>query len=192
MPARMYIRILLFTLLISGMLSPDASAQSRKYKRSLEKYTIPDITVINQDGRKQKLKDVLSGDQPVVIDFIYATCTTICPILSASYSNLQKKLGNDSKKVHLVSISIDPDHDTPPVMREYLERYVARPGWDFVTGKKEDIEKVMKALNVVIPDKMSHPPLYLMRSPGSDRWVRIYGLISTADFYDEYQKLVKK
>ena len=78
-----------------------------------------------------KFKELVGSKKPVILDFIYGTCTTICPVLSAGYSNLQQKLGADSGKVQLVSVSIDPENDTPQVMREYLARYHARPGWIF-------------------------------------------------------------
>jgi protein SCO1/2 len=88
-----------------------------------------------------------------------------------------------------VSITIDPEHDSPEVMREYLKRYRAKPGWDFLTGSRADIDRVMHAFDAYVPNKMSHYPLTLLRGPGEGRWIRIYGLIGTSDLLDEYQKL---
>jgi protein SCO1/2 len=88
-----------------------------------------------------------------------------------------------------VSISIDPEHDTPKVMKEYLARYRAKPGWDFFTGSRSDIDKVMYAFNAYIPNKMSHYPLTLIRSPGDGKWTRIFGLLSSSEFISEYQKV---
>ena len=138
-----------------------------------------------------KFKELVGSKKPVILDFIYGTCTTICPVLSAGYSNLQQKLGADSGKVQLVSVSIDPENDTPQVMREYLARYHARPGWDFLTGSRSDIDKVMRAYSAWIPNKMSHYPLTLIRSGGEDKWVRLYGIMSTAEFMEEYKKAIK-
>ena len=107
-----------------------------------------------------------SSNKPVIMDFIFGTCTTICPILSTSFVNLQNKLGAASQSVHLVSITIDPENDSPRVMKEYLTRYRAKPGWDFLTGSRSDIDKVMTAFNAYIPNKMSHMPLTLIHSPG--------------------------
>jgi protein SCO1/2 len=133
----------------------------------------------------------MESKTPVILDFIYGTCTTICPVLSAGFSNLQQKLGADAGKVHLVSVSIDPENDTPKVMREYLARYRARPGWDFLTGSRSDIDKVMHAYSAWIPNKMSHYPLTLIRSGEKDQWVRLYGILSTAEFMEEYKRAVK-
>jgi protein SCO1/2 len=103
---------------------------------------------------------------------------------------MQRKLGSDSEKVLMISVSIDPEYDTPEVMTEYLARYRAKPGWMFLTGTREDANKVMRAFDAYVQDKMSHYPLTLLKAPGSDRWVRIYGLIGTADLMDEYRKLL--
>jgi len=167
-----------------------AGAESAKrYKRSVENYRVPDVELVNQDRQKVRLQELFSVDKPVMLDFIYGTCTTICPVLSAGFSNLQKKLGPDADKLQMVSITIDPEHDSPEVMQEYLQRYRRKPGWDFLTGTREDIDKVMHAFDAFVPNKMNHYPLTLMRAPGDDQWVRIFGLIGTADLMAEYRKL---
>ena len=158
-------------------------------KRTLESYTVPDVTLVNQDGAKVKLGALLDTGQPVIVDFIFGTCTTICPVLSAGYANLQTKLPAAGPKVHMISISIDPENDTPKVMRDYLKRYRAKPGWDFFTGKREDIDKVMVAFNAYIPNKMSHFPLTLIREPKTGQWIRIFGLMSSSEFVEECRKV---
>lgn len=158
------------------------------YKRTLESYTVPDVVLVDQSGARVSLKTLLASDKVVVLDFIFGTCTTICPVLSAGYANLQQRLGPRSADIQLVSISIDPENDTPKVMREYLKRYRARPGWTFLTGKREDIDRAMNAFNAYIPNKMSHYPLTLIRTPHSGSWVRIFGLMSTSEFLEECGK----
>jgi len=158
------------------------------YQRTVEQYKIPDVVLVNQDGERVRLKRLLESDRPVVVDFIYGTCTTICPVLSASFSYLQKKLGPEVENVSLVSISIDPENDTPQIMKEYLKRYRGKPGWDFLTGTRADINQVMTAFDAYMPDKMSHLPLNFIRSPSDGSWVRLYGLMSGRDFLAEFQK----
>jgi len=175
------------------VLSLESTAAARQeYQRSVERYTVPDVTLINQDGKRVKLPALLNSRKPVIIDFIYGTCTTICPVLSAGFTNFQRKLGKDSPTVQLISISIDPEHDSPAVMKEYLKTYRAQKGWDFLTGTREDIDRVMKAFNAYIPNKMSHYPILFMKTPADSTWVRIYGLIGTSDFIAEFEKAVKK
>jgi protein SCO1/2 len=163
-----------------------AHAERKNYKRTVENYAIPDVTLVNQDGKKVRLKSYLETDQPVVVDFIYGTCTTICPVLSAGYINLQRRMETANKLPKLVSITIDPENDTPKVMKEYLKKYRAKPGWDFLTGSRQDIDKVMRAFNAYIPDKMSHYPLNMIRSPKDGSWIRLLGIMSSKEFLEEY------
>jgi protein SCO1/2 len=172
--------------IIPGSLSAQAPAP---YQRTIETYTVPDVTLVNQDGAKVKLKALLESGEPVIVDFIFGTCTTICPVLSAGYANLQTKMPTEATRVHLVSISIDPENDTPKGMRDYLKRYRAKPGWDFFTGKREDIDKVMYAFNAYIPNKMSHYPLTLIKEPKTGKWIRIFGLMSSSEFVAECHKV---
>lgn len=172
--------------------APAAADTKPEYTRTIERYVMPDVTLIDQDGKRIKFRELMNSEKPVVVDFIYGTCTTICPVLSAGYTNFQRKRGADAAKVRLISISIDPEHDGPAVMKKYLKNYRAQPGWDFLTGSREDIDRVMKAFNAYIPNKMSHYPIMFMKAPGDETWVRIYGLIGTADFIKEFEKVVKK
>ena len=183
--------VVIFLAAFTGTLDR-AWAGEKTYQRSVEQYVVPDVVLVNQNGATVRLKDLLQTDKPVVLDFIFGTCTTICPILSAGYVNLQHKLGPDSQAVRLVSISIDPEHDTPKVLKDYLKRYRAKQGWDFLTGSREDIDKVMTAFGAYIQNKMSHYPLTLIRSPQDGTWIRLFGLMSTAEFVNEVQKVNNK
>jgi protein SCO1/2 len=170
----------------------NVSAASSYYKRTLELYDVPAVTLINQDGESIDLKTFLDADKPVILDFIYGTCTTICPILSVGFAHFQKKLGEDPHKVRLVSISIDPDNDTPQLLKEYLQKYGAGPGWDALTGKRAHVISVLKAFDAYVANKMNHYPLTIMRAPGNKEWVRLYGMLSASDLQKEYELLLKE
>jgi protein SCO1/2 len=180
--------LVLICCLLLQTASVGFAAEPERYQRTIEKYTIPDVVLIDQDGNKVRLKKLLEAEQPVAVDFIYATCTTICPILSAGYANLQRKLGTETTRVNLVSITIDPENDTPALLKEYLGKYQAKPGWEFLTGSRADIDRVMKAFDAYFRDKMDHKPLTFIRSPKDGSWIRLYGLMSGVDFLEEYQK----
>ncbi|HAD04650.1 MAG: photosynthetic protein synthase I [Desulfuromonadales bacterium GWD2_61_12] len=180
---------LFLALLLAAAFAVPAGAAEVRYQRSVERYTLPDVGLIDQNGDKVRLKQLLEGEQPVVVDFIYGTCTTICPVLSAGYLNLQRRLAKEGRSVRLVSITIDPENDTPKVMKDYLERYRAKPGWDFLTGSRADIDKVMHAFNAYIPDKMSHYPLNMIRNPKDGSWVRLFGILSSKEFLAEYNQV---
>jgi len=170
----------------------EAELPKGKYARSVQYYNIPNVTLLNQDGKKVKIKEMVDSGKPVIIDFIYTTCTTICPVLSATFTNLRKELGADADKVQLISISIDPEHDRPEQMKKYLSRYRAGKGWDFLTGSREDINKVLRSLNANFVDKMAHEPLYIIHSPHSDDWVRIKGLLTKGDLLHELKGMGHK
>ena len=167
-----------------------AGAQQNKlYKRTIEEYVVPDVTLLNQDGEEVQLKSYFETDKPIILDFIFGTCTTICPVLSISFAYFQKKLGPDLDKVRLISISIDPDNDTPELMKKHLQKYGAQPGWDAFTGKRDNIVQVLKAFDSYVANKMNHYPLTLLRAPGENKWVRIYGMLSASDLIAEYEQL---
>ena len=150
---------------------------------------IPDVTLIDQDAREVSLRELVDGGEVVLVDFIFGTCTTICPILSAGFSNLQRRLGSGPGGPVLISFSIDPEHDGPEVMTKYLKRYRAQPGWSFLTGDRDDIDKVMRAFDAYVPDKMSHQPISFIKMGASGRWLKIDGLVSTADLLAELAKI---
>ena len=158
---------------------------------TMEKYEVPDVTLTNQDGKKVRVKDLLLSDKPVLVDFIYTTCTTICPVLSANFTNFQRQGEAKTGPYRLVSISVDPENDTPKAMKTYLARYQAKPGWEFLTGSQSDIDKVLIAMNAKTANKMDHYPLILIKSPTQERWVRINGLIGTAPLMKELKEVVK-
>lgn len=187
------IRSLLTLVIISLFLTLSAQQifAKQRYNRTVEEYTIPDVTLINQNGETVPLVHYLDTKQPIILEFIFTTCTTICPILSIGFTNLQEQLGPDAADLRLVSISIDPEHDTPEVMKTYLQRYKALPGWDFLTGSISDINKSMRAFDAYVSDKMGHRPLIFLRAANDTKWVRIDGLMSGKELKNEYLHLKK-
>jgi len=102
----------------------------------------PDFTLIDQDGNPVQLSS-LRG-KVVLLDFIYTSCPGPCPLLSRKFSQFQKTLGERvGKEVVLLSITVDPQHDTPAVLKEYARRYQAdTTGWKFLTGSTQAIVTV--------------------------------------------------
>lgn len=186
--------ICILTILFLSLLAPPSSfsAQQEYYKKTLEEYQVPDVTLINQDGTEVQLKEFLDSDKPILLDFIYGTCTTICPILSVGFSYFQKQLTGPSQTVRMVSITIDPDLDTPEVMKDYLAKYNGKPGWDFLTGKRENITEVLQEFDAYVSNKMDHFPLTLLKAPGQKKWIRLYGLLNASDLITEYDTMMQK
>lgn len=169
--------------------APARGAEVARYRRTVVHYQPPDVALVNQDGVQVRLPQALKGDKPVLLNFIFSTCTTVCPVLSAGFTTVLKTLGTEAREVRVVSIAIDPDHDTPEVLRGYRERFGAGPEWELLTGSREDIESVRRAFDAYSPDKAAHRPLSFLRAAGGDSWVRIDGLIGAADLLAEYRGL---
>ena len=166
--------------------------KGESYKRTFETYTPPDVTLINQDAKKVRFPVAALSGRPVLLNFLFTSCTTICPPLAAGFARFQEATGAEAATVSLISVSIDPDHDTPAAMKKYLKRFSARPGWDFLTGRYADVALVMKAFDAYSENKMDHFPLTFLRGPGSEHWVRLYGLLGTSELVAEYRKVAQR
>jgi len=162
--------------------------ERKGYERTEHDYVVPDVVLTNQDNEPVMLRAALSGAKPVILNFIFTTCTTICPVLSASLAQTQRALGSQAKNVRMISISIDPDYDGPAKLREYASRFHAAEGWQFLTGKRQDILKVLRAFDAYRGDKINHIPLTLLHFAPGGPWIRLEGFASADELVWEYQR----
>jgi protein SCO1/2 len=144
-------------------------------RRSEVQYAIPNVKLIRDDGKSVDLAAELDDGRPVVLNFIYTSCTTTCPMSSQIFEQLQEDLGSAREAVHLVSISIDPEQDTPARLRAYGEQFHAGKGWNHYSGTMAASVAVQRAFNAYRGDKMSHVPLTLVRAAPGKPWVRFDG-----------------
>ena len=175
--------------------APDAHAHHHVIpdtKRSLVDYAIPDVKLVRDDGKAVQLGEELNDGRPVVLSFIYTTCTTVCPVTSQALSELQRKLGPARDFVHLVSISIDPEHDTPSRLREYAARFGAGPEWQHYTGTLAASRTAQQAFGVYRGDKMSHSPATLIRALPGAQWVRLDGFATPDQLLAELSFCISK
>ncbi len=132
----------------------------------------PNVLLRTQDNRDVRFYDDLVKGKVVLINFMFTTCTSLCPRSTANLVKVQELLGDHADRdVFLVSISVDPDHDTPAVLKRYAERYHARPGWTFVTGKREDVDLIRRGLGVRDNDDRSqHTGMLIYGNEAFGRW----------------------
>ncbi len=156
-----------------------------KAVRSVADYTVPLVTLVRDDGKRVSLPDELNDGRPVVMDFFFTSCTTICPLLSQTLARLQDQLGAERNRVHIVSISIDPEEDTPARLAEYARRYKSGPEWQHYTGTEQAIIATAKAFNAYRGDKMSHTPLTLLRLAPGKPWIRFDGFATPEELLQE-------
>ncbi len=159
--------------------------QNRDYKLSSKKYNIPDVTLVDADGHKTSLATLLSAEEPVALNFIFTTCKTICPVMTATFASMQSKLDEAQlKQLRVISISIDPDYDRPAELRAYADKFKASQSWVFLTGDSLDINNVMRAFEAYTGSKMNHQPVTFLRKSPNQPWLRVDGLASGKDLAD--------
>ena len=138
---------------------------------------IPDTVVYDQDGKKLRFYSDLIKGKTVAINFIFTTCTTICPPLTATFRKVQQEFGERvGRDVHLISISVDPTTDVPERLKAFSSKFNAGPGWTFVTGDKQEVDLLLKALGASVGDKNDHTPMVLVGNESAAYWTRTYGL----------------
>jgi len=174
----------------SGASSEHQHLLSKGVKVSVVGYAVPDVWLVRDDGQRVSLPRELDDGRTVVLNFIYTTCPGVCPMMSAVFAQFQERLGaGDRERVHMVSISIDPEQDTPARLREYAHRFSAGPQWRHYTGSVAASVAAQKAFNAYKGDKMNHDPLTLMRPAPGKPWVRIDGFASGLDLAAQYTTL---
>ncbi|HJS23569.1 MAG TPA: SCO family protein [Pyrinomonadaceae bacterium] len=145
------------------------------------KMNIPDIELLDQNGGKIHFYTDLVKGQTVVINFIFTTCTTICPPLGATFARVQKQLGDKvGRDVRFISISVDPATDTPERLKAWGAKFHAGEGWTFVTGNKPQVDELLRALGASSARREDHSPTVLIGNDAHGIWTRTYGLANTS------------
>ena len=161
----------------SGSALPENAAAAPERDGGSISLRVPDVAVYDQNQNKLRFYTDLVKGKTVVVNFIFTTCTTICPPLTATFRKVQQELGDrPGRDVQLISISVDPVTDVPERLKEFAARFDAGPGWTFVTGSKSEIEQLLKALGAYVADKTQHSPMILVGNEPAGYWTRAYGL----------------
>jgi protein SCO1/2 len=142
---------------------------------------IPDVSLVDQNGRKIRFyRDLIQG-KIVAVNFVFTTCSTICTPQGARFAELRKLLGDKAgRDVHLISVSIDPQSDTPAKLKAWSEKLGAGPGWTLVTGEKDEVVRLLKSLGAFDVDIKRHTPSLLLGNDRDKRWTRAYSLAPAA------------
>ncbi len=153
--------------------------------------TLYDESLLDQDNRRVKFVSDVIADRIVVMDFIYTSCTTVCPVLSAIFQKVQSGLGERlGREVVMVSISVDPSTDTPHRLKAYADKYHAQPGWLFLTGGERVIDKVLEGLGAYSQDFTAHPNMTLIGDGRSGQWTRLYGFANPNQILGQVDQLL--
>jgi protein SCO1 len=170
-----------------------AVAAKDGYVRTLASYAIPDVKMVDANGASVPLRSNLANqDRPVILNFIFTSCTAICPVMSATFAQVQAALGPEREAMRMISISIDPEQDRPAALKAYAGKFGAGPQWQMLTGRLEDSVAVQRAFDVYRGDKMNHQPVTFLRAGAGQPWVRLDGFASAAEILREYHELRAK
>jgi protein SCO1/2 len=166
------------------------AAPKKAAAEAVEGLRIPDVQVIDQDGHARRFHTDLVKGRVVAVNFVFTTCTTICPPMGAGFARLQKLLGDRAgREVHLISVSVDPATDTPERLKAWGRKFGAGPGWTLVTGERDEITHLLKALGGFTPNVNDHSPLVLLGNDARGHWTRAYGLAAPARLAELIEEL---
>jgi cytochrome oxidase Cu insertion factor (SCO1/SenC/PrrC family) len=136
-----------------------------------------DVQLTNQDGKRLRLySDLLQGNI-VIVDSFFSSCTGVCKVTMPLFQSLQQKYGTKAgQRLHLISISVDPDNDTPEKIKRYAEGLKAQPNWDFLTGDRASVELALRKFGLQTDSKDGHSNVFLIGNERTGLWKKVFGL----------------
>jgi protein SCO1/2 len=145
---------------------------------------MPNVPLVTQENRRVRFYDDVIKGRVVLINFMFATCNGACPRTSANLRKVQKALGaHAGRDVFLCSLTLDPEHDTPEVLRDYSKSLGAARGWTFLTGRPEELELLRRSLGFTDPDpkvdadKTKHSGIVVFGDDAAGRWSMMPALV---------------
>jgi cytochrome oxidase Cu insertion factor (SCO1/SenC/PrrC family) len=140
---------------------------------------LPNLALVNQDGKTVHFYDDLVKDKIVVVDFIFTQCTDACSPLTQNLANVQQLLGDRvGRSISMVSISLDPAHDTPQVLKDFAAKFGVKPGWAFVTGPADRLNNLAHKLGGYSADWHDHSTAVVIGNVPAGQWIKINGLVA--------------
>jgi protein SCO1 len=179
-------------LAVAGEPLSPCIAQQPAVVRHVANYHTPAVTLIDSAGKEVRLDALLAADHPVILQFIFTSCTTICGVLASTVLAAQPDLSAVRGDYTVLSITIDPEYDTPERLREYASYFPPDPHWLLLTGRRDDIARVLQAFDAQFLDgtKMTHQAYTLLRAAPGRPWLRLDGLISCKELVAQYKGLL--
>jgi protein SCO1 len=139
------------------------------------------IQLLDQDGKKVLLYEDLMRNNTVAINSMFTSCHGSCPVMAGNFAAIQARYGDRlGKDLRLISISVDPD-ETPAKMKAFAQQFNAKPGWVFLTGKREDVERALRKLGQFVEDKTDHSNVVLIGNDRTGLWKKAFGMAKPQD-----------
>jgi protein SCO1/2 len=172
--------------------SPPAGPTFKRARRTEAEIELPKVSLVRDDSQAVSFPQEIDDGKPVILNFVFTTCGTICPLMSQIFSQLQDRLGADRDRVHMVSISIDPEQDRPARLADYARRFHAGPAWRHYTGTAQASLAIQRAFDAYRGDKMNHTPVTFVRARPGSRWVRIDGFATPDELAGELRAILAR
>lgn len=179
-------------LVIAATVAPPAAAERPAKAIEAARAYFSDTELVDQNNESHRFYSDLMAGNVVVIDSMFTTCAAVCPVMGQKMKAIQAAAGDRlGKDVVLISISVDPTVDTPAKLREYAERYDARPGWYFLTGDEANVHAVLTKLGFAVESKDDHSTILLMGNEKTGLWKKTNGLSSSDELVELFGTVVE-
>lgn len=148
----------------------------RRLDEAEQRRYFTDTVLLDQDGKERLFyTDMLKG-KVVVVSFIYTNCTDICPPLMGTLGAVRDRVGDRmGKDVFFVTLSVDPENDTPEELKKYSGRFETGPGWTLLTGKKDDVDRIVRKFGEFREDFEDHSMMLVIGDVAKARWRKVRG-----------------
>lgn len=166
----------------AGQATGDAQASAAQAESSGAQKYFTDVELIDQDGKPRRLYSDLLKGKTVVVNAFFTTCTSVCPPMTRNLEKVQDALGERfGRDVFFLSISVDPEVDTPARLKDYAQKFHAKPGWMFLTGKKENVDWALYKLGQYVEDKDDHTTGIIIGNEPTGLWKKALGIAPAAE-----------
>jgi protein SCO1/2 len=160
-------------------------------QHSVQNYSLPAVKLTRGDGKRMSLAEAIDDGRPVMLNFIYTSCNAICPVTSQVFVEFRERLGSvERDKINMVSISIDPEQDTPRRLTAYAKRFGSAGTWSHYTSSSADAIEIQRAFGAWRGDKMNHQPTTWLRVAPGKPWQRYDGFIGPEQLVQQYLALM--
>jgi protein SCO1/2 len=159
--------------------APTPAPADARVVRTSANYRVPAVPLVRADGAAVTLASELDYPGAVALNFVFTSCSAICPIQSQTFADLQAR-ARPGLRLRLISISLDPLNDTPAALRDYARKFGAQAQWRFYTGAPDASIAAQRAFDVYRGNKMNHQPLALLRRAPGQPWIRVEGYADAA------------
>lgn len=177
-------------LLLLGLLGPGAA---RAEEEDASARYQPSMAVVDQHGRRLRFYDDLIRGRVALINFMFTSCTSICPPMTQNLVRVQRLLGASvGREVVMLSVTVDPEVDTPEVLRRYAERHGVGPGWYFLTAPPQELRALLAKLGNSSPEKARHSGLLVLGNDATRTWTRMQAQAAPEDIAQAVRRLAAR